>query len=173
MFGTLHIYMCKIKVPTILWAQSFSPLALIHDVDFFRFDYQRLLINCANTTVYHSSIPSLFNRSWHWCRWINCRLAMCPLTVQISSTGWPGFVYVLHVCPLLWDSHCNLQPRFHQNTTVMAAGVEYCACAHVLVSFLPRQLPTRERPCGLWNKTYPTGRVRFCVQSHFGLGVSH
>lgn len=70
--------------------------------------------------------------------------------------------------------HCDPQPLFHQNTTVMAAGDDCaCALAHVLARFLPPQLPPSERATVRpLDKTDPTGRVRFRVQSHFGLGVS-
>lgn len=73
-----------------------------------------------------------------------------PRSVRISPTGRSGLVYVLHAL-------CTATPRTlppavqlatslsSKHTPVMAAAAEYCACAHVLVSFLPRQIPTRER----------------------------
>lgn len=108
-------------------------------------------------------------------RCINCLFAMRPLTAQISSTGWSGCVYVLRSLPSTSTRTATRNPSFikTQQSWPLVMIVPARARTYSPVSFLRSSHRASERPCGLSTKQiHPTGRIRFRVQSHFGLGVS-
>lgn len=95
---------------------------------------------------------------------------MRPLTAQISSTGWSGCVYVLHSLPSTSTRTATRNLSFIK--TQQSWTLVIIVPARARTRPFPSSAAPTERPCGLSNKTDPTGRVRFRVQSHFGLGVS-
>lgn len=107
-------------------------------------------------------------------RCINCLFATRPLTAQISSTGWSGCVYVLHSLPSTSTRTATRNLSFIKTQQSWPLVIIVPARARTR-PFPSSAAPTErasERPCGLSNETDPTGRIRFRVQSHFGLGVS-